>query len=133
MKKSKILGFIAGAHSCGTCYVEDGNIVAVIEEERLTRIKPYVDFEKNFERYPIKSMECLRNRYGVKYEEMDYFTSFFPYEKAKHIFKAAFLYEIPEDKYVFIDHHEAHAILSYYISGFQEDTLVFCADASGGV
>lgn len=133
MKKSKILGFIAGAHSCGTCYVEDGNIVAVIEEERLTRIKTYVDFENSFERYPIKSMECLRNRYGVKYEEMDYFTSFFPYETAKHIFKAAFLYEIPEDKYVFIDHHEAHAILSYYISGFQEDTLVFCADASGGV
>lgn len=133
MKKSKILGFIAGAHSCGTCYVEDGKIVAVIEEERLTRIKPYVDFEKNFERYPIKSMNCLKNRYGVKYEEMDYFTSFFPYEKAKQIFKAAFLYEIPEEKYVFIDHHEAHAILSYYISGFQEDTLVFCADASGGV
>ncbi len=133
MKKSKILGFIAGAHSCGTCYVEDGNIVAVIEEERLTRIKPYVDFENSFERYPIKSMECLRNRYGVKYEEMDYFTSFFPYEKAKQIFKAAFLFEIPEEKYVFIDHHEAHAILSYYISGFQEDTLVFCADASGGV
>jgi carbamoyltransferase len=133
MKKSKILGFIAGAHSCGTCYVEDGNIVAVIEEERLTRIKPYVDFENSFERYPIKSMDCLRNRYGVKYEEMDYFTSFFPYETAKQIFKAAFLYEIPEEKYVFIDHHEAHAILSYYISGFQEDTLVFCADASGGV
>jgi len=133
MKKSKILGFIAGAHSCGTCYVEDGNIIAVIEEERLTRIKPYVDFENSFERYPIKSMECLRNKYGVKYEEMDYFTSFFPYETAKGIFKAAFLYEIPEEKYVFIDHHESHAILSYYLSGFQEDTLVFCADASGGV
>jgi len=133
MKKSKILGFIAGAHSCGTCYVEDGNIIAVIEEERLTRIKPYVDFENSFERYPIKSMECLRNKYGVKYEEMDYFTSFFPYETAKGIFKAAFLYEIPEQKYVFIDHHESHAILSYYLSGFQEDTLVFCADASGGV
>jgi carbamoyltransferase len=133
MKESKILGFIAGAHSCGTCYVKNGEVMAVIEEERLTRIKPYVDFEKSFERYPIQSMRCLQERYGVRFEEMDYFTSFFPYETAKGIFQAAFLYEIPEDKYIYIDHHEAHCILSYYTSGFQEDTLVFCADASGGV
>jgi len=133
MKESKILGFIAGAHSCGTCYVKNGEVMAVIEEERLTRIKPYVDFEKSFERYPTQSMRCLQERYGVRFEEMDYFTSFFPYETAKGIFQAAFLYEIPEDKYIYIDHHEAHCILSYYTSGFQEDTLVFCADASGGV
>ena len=133
MKESKILGFIAGAHSCGTCYVKNGEVVAVIEEERLTRIKPYVDFEKSFERYPVLSMRCLQERYGVRFEDMDYFTSFFPYETAKGIFQAAFLYEIPEEKYIYIDHHEAHCILSYYTSGFQEDTLVFCADASGGV
>ena len=133
MKESKILGFIAGAHSCGTCYVKNGEVVAVIEEERLTRIKPYVDFEKSFERYPVQSMRCLQERYGVRFEDMDYFTSFFPYETAKGIFQAAFLYEIPEEKYIYIDHHEAHCILSYYTSGFQEDTLVFCADASGGV
>ena len=78
MKESKILGFIAGAHSCGTCFVKNGEVVAVIEEERLTRIKPHTDFENSFERYPIKSMQCLQERYGVKFEEMDYFTSFFP-------------------------------------------------------
>ncbi len=133
MKESKILGFIAGAHSCGTCYVRNGEVVAVIEEERLTRIKPHVDFENSFERYPILSMRCLQERYGVMFEEMDYFTSFFPFETAKRIFQAAFQYDIPESKYIYIDHHEAHAILSYYTSGFQEDTLVFCADASGGV
>jgi len=133
MKESKILGFIAGAHSCGACYMKNGEIVAVIEEERLTRIKTHVDFENSFERYPNQSVNCLRNRYGVVFDEMDYFTSFFPFETARHIFKAAFLYEIPESKYIYIDHHESHAILSYYLSGFQEDTLVFCADASGGV
>ena len=133
MKESKILGFIAGAHSCGTCFVKNGEVVAVVEEERLTRIKPYVDFENSFERYPIKSMQCLQERYGVRFEEMDYFTSFFPYQTGMEIFRAAFLYEIPKEKYIHIDHHEAHAILSYYTSGFHEDTLVFCADASGGV
>jgi len=132
MKESKILGFTSGAHSCATCFVKNGEVVAVIEEERLTRIKPHTDFENNFERYPINSMRCLQERYGVKFEEMDYFTSFSPYKTAVEIFRAAFLYEIPEEKYIYIDHHEAHAILSYYTSGFQEDTLVFCADASGG-
>jgi predicted NodU family carbamoyl transferase len=49
---------------------------------------------------------------------MDYFTSFFPYQTGMEIFRAAFLYEIPKEKYIHIDHHEAHAILSYYTSGF---------------
>lgn len=133
MKESKILGFIAGAHSCGACYVKNGEVVAVIEEERLTRIKPHDDFERSFERYPVLSVNCLRDRYGVRFEDMDYFTSFFPYDTARNIFKSAFLFDIPEEKYVHIDHHESHALLSYYTSGFEEDTLVFCADASGGV
>lgn len=133
MKNYKILGFIAGAHSCGASYVVDGKVVAVIEEERLTRIKPYVDYENDFERYPIKSINQLRDRFGLKFDEVDYFTSFFPKETGIYIFKAMYGYDIPKEKYIHIDHHESHAILSYYLSGFKEDTLVFCADASGGV
>ena len=45
MKNCNILGFIAGAHSCGACYIKNGEIIAVIEEERLTRVKPYIDFD----------------------------------------------------------------------------------------
>mgnify|MGYP003345569543 CR=1 FL=1 len=133
MKESKILGFIAGAHSCGAAYVKNGEVIAVIEEERLTRIKPHTDFENSFERYPINSVNCLRDRYGVNFDEIDYFTSFFPPDTGIEIFRAAFLYQIPKEKYIHIDHHEAHCILSYYTSGFSDDTLVFCADASGGV
>lgn len=133
MNNYKILGFIAGAHSCGATYVVNGKVVAVIEEERLTRIKPYVDYENDFERYPNKSIECLITRYGLRFDEIDYFTSFFPIDTALSIFKAMFNYDIPKEKYVYVDHHESHAILSYYLSNFQDDTLVFCADASGGV
>jgi carbamoyltransferase len=132
MKEYKILGFIAGAHSCAATYIVNGKVIAVVEEERLTRVKPHVDYENNFERYPMQSLNCLINRYGLKYEEIDYFTSFFPMQTAIDIFKAVSKYEIPRNKYIHIDHHEAHAILSYYTSGFQDDTLVFCADASGG-
>jgi len=132
MKEYKILGFIAGAHSCAATYIVNGKVIAVIEEERLTRVKPHVDYENNFERYPMQSLNCLIDRYGLKYEEIDYFTSFFPMQTGIDIFKAVSKYEIPRNKYIHIDHHEAHAILSYYTSGFQDDTLVFCADASGG-
>lgn len=132
MKEYKILGFIAGAHSCGAAYVVNGKVVAVIEEERLTRVKPHVDYENNFERYPMQSLNCLRERHGMVYDEIDYFTSFFPKETGIEIFKAVSRYEIPSHKYVSIDHHQSHAIFSYYTSGFEEDTLVFCADASGG-
>jgi len=133
MKNYKILGFIVGAHSCGACYVVDGKIVANIEEERLTRIKGYVDFENDFERYPVKSIDHLINRFGLNLNEIDYFTSFLPKNIGIDIFRAMYNFHIPESKYIDIDHHEAHSILSYYMSGFQEDTLVFCADASGGV
>ena len=133
MKNYKILGFIVGAHSCGACYIEDGKIVANIEEERLTRVKGYVDFENDFERYPVKSIDHLINRFGLNLNEVDYFTSFLPKNIGIDIFRAMYNFQIPEHKYIHIDHHEAHSILSYYMSGFQEDTLVFCADASGGV
>lgn len=133
MKDYKIFGFIAGAHSCGAAYIVNGKVVAVIEEERLTRIKPYVDYENDFERYPNESIKCLIDKYGLKFDEVTYFTSFFPIDTALGIFKAMFGYDIPRDKYIYIDHHESHATLSYYLSGFQDDTLVFCADASGGV
>lgn len=132
MKEYKILGFIAGAHSCGAAYVVNGKVIAVIEEERLTRVKPHVDYENNFERYPMQSLNCLRERHGMVYDEIDYFTSFFPKETGIEIFKAVSGYEIPSHKYIPIDHHQSHAIFSYYTSGFEEDTLVFCADASGG-
>jgi carbamoyltransferase len=133
MKSYKILGFIVGAHSCGACYVVDGKIIANIEEERLTRIKGHVDFENDFERYPVRSIEHLIQRYGMDLSQIDYFTSFLPKELGIDVFRAMYNFNIPEDKYIQIDHHEAHSILSYYMSGFQDDTLVFCADASGGV
>lgn len=133
MKKYKILGFIIGAHSCGACYIENGQVVAVIEEERLSRIKGHDDFENDFERYPTLSINHLVDRFGLKFDEIDYFTSFIRKEDGIGVFKAMKNYQIPEEKYIEIDHHEAHAILSYHMCGFQDDTLVFCADASGGL
>lgn len=131
MKEYKILGIIAGAHSCGAAYIVGDKVVAVIEEERLNRIKPFFDLEANFERYPLQSILCLINRHGLNVNEVDYFTSFLPFEYIKYVLKSLVDYELDERKFIRIDHHESHAALSYYLSGFNDDTLVFCADASG--
>lgn len=131
MKDYKILGIIAGAHSCGAAYLIGNNVVAVIEEERINRIKPYFDYENDFERFPYDSVQILINRHGLVLDEVDYFTSFLPYEYVKNVMRGIVGFDLPENKFIRIDHHDSHASLSYYLSGFQEDTLVFCADASG--
>lgn len=132
MKSNKILGFIFGAHSCGVAYSVDGDVV-VIEEERLSRVKTHKDFENNFERFPQDSLNCLISRHGLVLDEVDTFTSFFPYDVASNVIKFLTGFDIPEHKYHRVDHHLAHASMSYHLSGFSGDTLVFCADASGGV
>ena len=129
--KYKILGFIGGAHSCGIAYIDKGELVCVLEEERLTRIKSYVDFENDFNRFPTNSIDTLIKRYGVDLNEIDYFTSFLRYDECVDMF-VDFNFHLPFEKFIKNDHHLCHSALSYYLSGFQEDTLIFCADASGG-
>lgn len=126
----KILGIIAGAHSCGAAYIDSERCI-VIEEERINRVKAHVDYENDFERYPYDSLMCLIHKHGISMDEVDYFTSFLRYEVCKMVFEATLGFHLPENKFIQIDHHEAHAVLSYKLCGFNEDVLVFCADASG--
>lgn len=129
--KYNILGFIGGAHSCGAAFIPKDKDVIVIEEERMNRIKVWKDYEADFERYPFDSITTLIERHGLILEEVDFFTSFIPYEECLNIFLKTFGFYLPFHKFVKTDHHQCHAISSYLFSGFKEDTLVFCADASG--
>jgi carbamoyltransferase len=129
--KYNILGFIAGAHSCGAAFIPKDKDVIVIEEERMNRIKVWKDYEANFDRYPYDSITALIERHGLILDEVDFFTSFISYEESKVIFWETFGFNLPFHKFVRTDHHQCHSISSYLFSGFKEDTLVFCADASG--
>jgi carbamoyltransferase len=129
--KHKILGVIGGAHSCGVAYINGNEKPIVLEEERLNRIKVWRDYEADFCRFPNDSLVCLMERYGVNYDDIDYFTSFLTYAEVKAIFFDTIGYHVPEHKFIKVDHHQAHAAASYYFSGMQGDVLVFCADASG--
>jgi len=127
----KILSIIGGQHSCGLAYFENGEVKVVLEEERLTRVKPYVDLHDNFFRYPLSSINELINKYGVDINSIDYFVSFLDYNVVKNILDGICSYNLPENKFIKTDHHESHCALAYYFSGFQEDTLVVAIDGSG--
>jgi len=126
-----ILGIIGGTHSCGVAYVEKGNIVAVLEEERLTRVKPWKDFEADFWRYPLQGLHLLKTKYNVNFDNIDYVTSFLEYTVIRDMLKATIGLDLPEDKFIKTEHHETHCALAYYLSGFKDDTLVVAIDGSG--
>lgn len=129
--KYRILGLIGGSHSCAVAYLENGELKAVIEEERLIRQKPIKDFEKGYFRYPLQGLTQLITRYDVDLGKVDYFTSFWDFEMTYNMLKATVGFELPKDKFIKVDHHEAHAASAYYLSGFQEDSLVVAIDGSG--
>ena len=127
----KILGIIGGQHSCGIAYIENNEIKVVLEEERLIRQKPYLDLEGDFFRFPLQSLQELINRHKVDLYQVDYFTSFLKYDVIKQVLKQTVDFDLPEDKFIKTEHHETHCALAYYLSNFQDDTLVVAIDGSG--
>jgi carbamoyltransferase len=129
----KILGLSAGSHSCGISLVEDGKIVFSLEEERHTRVKVFKDFYSDYLRFPHQSITEAINKFNLDPNSVDYITSYYPKHEVKVFWEGMGLGLFPEQKYVFIDHHDSHAGTAYYMSGFDEDTLVVTMDASGGL
>ena len=54
-----ILSIVTGMHCCGFSYIENGEIKFCFEDERFSRIKPYVDYWNNFHRYPQSSLGVI--------------------------------------------------------------------------
>jgi len=127
----KILSINGGQHSCGLAYYENGEIKVVLEEERLTRQKSYIDLHNNFFRYPLASLNELIHNYGVNLDELDYITSFLEYNVVKEMMSGTVGYNLTQDKFIKTEHHETHCSLAYYYSGFDEDTLIVAIDGSG--
>ena len=145
-------------HDPGVCLIEDGKIVFSWNEERPRRIKPskiddlqkmksvvegiwpndggYGDGESYDELsemadwgFPYRSIEIIKQRYKLDFNEVDYFaiTSPVPIEM-KDFFSE---YNIPLSKLIINNHHVSHCAGAYYTSGFKEDTFVFSYDAGG--
>jgi carbamoyltransferase len=134
-------------HDAAAVLVEDGKVVAGIEEERLNRIK-------HSSKGPINSIRfCLESR-GIKLNDIDFLTFYgseqmctallrnlyYTTPEARpvtsirplmHEFLQAGLGEDLDDrKITFINHHLAHATSAYAQSG-QRESLVFTIDGAG--
>ena len=128
----RILGITGGTHSCGLSLIEDGKIIFAFEEERFNRIRTYKDFQNDYHRYPLESLATALQKYPEYFENIDYIAGFLPKDIfAEPMIESMGLRKITDAPYVEVSHHEGHCNLAYYLSGFQEDTLVISMDASG--
>ena len=117
----KVLGITGGMHSCGLALIENGKPIFAFEEERFIRVKPHKDFDTDYFRYPLESFHWAKNKYPEHLKNIDYIAGFLPIGLRNTI----------SAPYIQVSHHESHCNLAYYLSGFQEDTLVISMDASG--
>lgn len=129
MRKGKtILGVGGLVHDASLTYLSKGVPTAIIEEERVTR-------KKHIGGTWDKSLEILRERYGLNLESLDYIAvarKEVPsvWKKKIGINLKNFLGKFPEDKIVRIDHHLAHASSAFYPSGFKR-AAILTVDAIG--
>jgi len=134
-------------HDAAAVLVEDGKVVAGIEEERLNRIK-------HSSKGPVNSIRfCLESR-AIKLNDIDFLT-FYGSEQMCTVLLKNLYYTTPEAqpvtsirplmheflqtglgedledrKVTFINHHLAHAVSAYAQSG-QRESLVFTIDGAG--
>lgn len=134
-------------HDSAAVLVEDGRVVAGVEEERLNRIKHSNKCSLRGARF------CLESR-GLKLSDLDHI-AIYATEQFLNVSLATLFLHKPEvgtpvdarglyqrlfenefgcsfdpARFRFIQHHTAHVMGSYGLSGF-EDALIFSADGAG--
>lgn len=134
-------------HDSSAALLKDGEVIAAIEEERLSRIKhtnsrPVRAIKFCLETagirlhdlsaiaYPCteRSMTRLLWKFNLQHPDVQPFWSI--RDRLAHIFEQEFGAEIPANKFRFVEHHVAHAMSAYCASGFEE-SLVVTLDGQG--
>ncbi len=117
----------------GACLVKDGELVFVVEEERLNRFK----FSSRVP--PLLSIEACLKAGGIGMDDVDFFAVGWEAgnkQKRKKRFPWNYLarllpFDIEDSRVRFVRHHLAHAIASYFLSGFGKAGVI-SLDAYGG-
>lgn len=145
----KILGISAYYHDSAVALVDDGEIVAAVQEERFTRVKHDSGFPINGINYCLEEAECsiAEIDYVVFYDKpilkfdrlIETYLAFAPkgfssftkaipqWLKIKLFLKKEILKSLGKDfkgKVVFTEHHEAHAASAFYPSPFDEAAII---------
>lgn len=123
-------------HDAAAVLVIDGKVVSAIEEERLNRIK-------HCDKFPSEAIGFVLRQAGIGLQDLDQICYYglpnYFFEKGEpvplaakiqEVARAAFGCEIDEKKLYFVHHHLAHAVSTFYMSGF-ERSLVLSIDGQG--
>lgn len=117
---SSIYGIYTGNHGHNCALVKDGEIISVIEEERLTRIKA----GENYDTHAELSLEKIQQVTGLDFMDADH---------------RVFVEPVPElwastkskNNFEKLSHHDAHCYGAYLTSGFEEKCLSIAYDGGG--
>ncbi len=119
---SKILSISAVAHDSGVAYVVDGEIICAFEEERFKRLKGIF----NQFAFPELSLKALEEQFGVTPFDDDVIVVM----PKPVVCGLDYLERILEKKSIYLfDHHLSHAATAYFLSGFEEETIILTYDA----
>jgi decarbamoylnovobiocin carbamoyltransferase/7-O-carbamoyltransferase len=133
-------------HDASACLVEDGVLLAAVEEERLNRIKHTTKF-------PINSIRSCLAKVDASPSDIDAVGYYFPEDAidlalnqfyadnplvparysrqlVKDRLKTEFEWVLPDDKLIYTPHHLAHAMSTFVRSGMK-DALVVIMDGTG--
>ena len=112
---SKILGIFGGSHNASASFVEDGEIVCCIEEERLKRVKSGNDFG----RVPRLACKAIMEKYQLEIDDFDHIAVCAP-------FCNDFVKSLNPDpkKLTLINHHTCHCYGAYLTSGFLDKSVL---------
>lgn len=137
MKKGKYIlglnGWFKRSHDASACIVKDGKILAMAEEERFVRKKHAYD------KMPLFSTLWCLEQVGITLDDIDTVAIGWNYpelyklnnlkeDKIKNISEVYFprkyfSYE-KKPKFIFVNHHLAHAACSYYLSGMDSASIL---------
>jgi carbamoyltransferase len=117
---SSIYAFYSGSHSANTALVRDGEIIAALEEERLTRIKA----GDNYDTHCKLSSKKIQEYTNLKIDEADYRIFVEPVSEK-------FASEISKLEYERCSHHDSHAYGAYFTSGMEGKVLTITYDGGG--
>jgi carbamoyltransferase len=132
-------------HDSGAALLNNGDIVAAFEEERLNRIK-------HTNKFPIQAIQSCLSYCGGDADQVDVFAISIakkkladdlslrstmlgiefssPYQFIQFLFKQYLDINVSTEKIELFDHHYVHAVTAFYPSGY-ENALVLTIDASG--
>jgi carbamoyltransferase len=110
-----VLGIGGSVHDFSCCLVVDGEVVAAIEEERLSRVKYHPLGRISTDQLMLQSVQYCLDSAGVSIDDVDHVV-------ANDLLFPGALRGLPVPE--FINHHVSHAAAAYFLSSFAEAAVL---------